>query len=115
MKKNIILISIICYVLGVVSTITFTTIYNNIKKVKLENKVIYSVIVTAEKINLRPEVDLKSDIIKEVYKDEKFKVIQYYEGNTYNWYKVIYEDNKTGWLASGKNSSWVEVVTNGNI
>ena len=51
----------------------------------------------------------KSSIIKEVYKDEVFDVVKYFEGNSYNWYNIIYEEGKTGWIASGKENSWVKV------
>lgn len=105
MKKKIIILLII-YMLGVLTPITLKKMH---KKV-LEDSVIYEVRIVAEKINLRPEVSLNTEVIKQVYKDETFKVIKYYEGNSYNWYNVIYEDGKTGWIASGKNNSWVEVI-----
>lgn len=103
-KKAIIIILI--YLIGVLTTPAI----NNIYKKVLENRVIYEIRITTEKINLRPEIDLSSEIIREVYKDEIFKVVKYYEGNSYNWYQVIYEDGKTGWIASGKTNAWVEVV-----
>lgn len=104
MKKKIIII-IIIYLLGFFTPIIYTKIRNN----NLENKVIYTIIVDTEVINLRPEIDLGSDIIREVYKGEEFKVVSYYEGTNYNWYEVIYEEGKTGWLASGKVQSWVSI------
>lgn len=103
-KKAIIIILI--YLIGVFTTPAI----NNIHKKVLENKVIYEIRITTEKINLRPEIDLNSEIIREVYKDETFKVVKYYEGNSYNWYQVIYEEGKTGWLASGKENAWVEAI-----
>ena len=103
-KKFIIIIFI--YVIGVLTPIAI----NNAKKEILKTKVIYKVRVDVEKINLRPEIDLSSDIIREVYKDEEFEVIKYYEGNAYNWYQVLYEEGKTGWLASGKENAWVVIV-----
>lgn len=108
--KNKILIRLICYILGVITTITFTMLYNNIQKNKLDNKIIYTIKINVEKINLRPEINLNSKIIKEVYKNEKYDVIQYYEGNAYNWYEVIYDNNKIGWIASSKTNSWVEII-----
>lgn len=104
MKKVLICIAI--YILGILTPIMF----NAIHKKNLENRVIYKVRITAPVINLRKEIDLKGEIIMEVYKDEKFEVVKYHEGNAYNWYQIIYEEGKTGWVASGKTNSWVEVV-----
>ena len=105
MKKNII-IALIIYILGILTPI----LINKLSIGTMESKVIYEIKVVKEKINLRPEIDLNSKVIREVYKDETFKVVKYYEGNTYNWYNVIYEDGKTGWLASGKDNAWVEII-----
>lgn len=105
MKKKIIILLII-YMLGVLTPVTLKKMH---KKV-LEDSVIYEVRIVAEKINVRPEVSLNTEVIKQVYKDETFKVIKYYEGNSYNWYNVIYEDGKIGWIASGKTNAWVEVI-----
>ena len=104
MKKVLICIAI--YILGILTPIMFNVIH----KKNLENRVIYKVRITAPVINLRKEIDLKGEIIMEVYKDEEFEVVKYHEGNAYNWYQIIYEEGKTGWVASGKTNSWVEVV-----
>lgn len=105
---KIIILILIIYLCGIATPF----IFNNIKKEILQNKIIYKIKVVTEKINLRPEIDLNSEIIREVYKDEEFEVIKYYEGNAYNWYQVLYEDGNTGWLASGKETAWVEVIQN---
>lgn len=105
MKKKVIIILAI-YLIGVFTPITL----NKLHKKVLEDSVIYEAKVIVEKINLRPEVSLNTEVIKQVYKDETFKVIKYYEGNSYNWYNVIYEDGKTGWLASAKTNPWIEVI-----
>lgn len=104
MKKKVIIL-VIVYILGIITPI----IYNNTKRNILDSKVIYNIIIDREFINLREEVNLNSDIIRRVYKGEKFRVIKYYEGNIYNWYNVIYDDNKLGWIASDKEESWVIV------
>lgn len=104
MKKKIIVLLIV-YMIGFFTPIVYTKIQNN----KLENQVIYTITVDAEAINLRPEIDLKSDIIRQIFKGEQFRVVKYQEGNNYNWYQVIYEEGKTGWLASGKSQSWVTI------
>lgn len=74
---------------------------------KLRSNVIYEITVNVEKINLRKNINLNEEPIKEVYKGETFKVVEYHEGNKYNWYKVLYNEVETGWLASGKENSWV--------
>lgn len=74
---------------------------------KLRSNVIYEITVNVEKINLRKNINLNEKPIKEVYKGETFKVVEYHEGNKYNWYRVLYNEVETGWLASGKENSWV--------
>lgn len=110
MKRNnklekYLIIIVVAYILGLITM----PILNAMKKEKLENNIIYTITIDTEFINLRPEIDLGSDIIKKVYKGEQYKVVEYREGNVYNWYKVIYEDNKTGWVASGKEEPWIIV------
>ena len=107
MKKKIIIILIV-YILGFVTPI----IYRNAKKDILENQVIYTITVDREFINMRPEVNLSSDVIRKVYKGEQFKVIKYYEGNSYNWYNVIYDDGQTGWIADTKENDWIIIENN---
>lgn len=104
MKKKLI-ICIVIYILGILTPI----IFNNLRKDVLESQVIYKIKVDREFINLREEVNLNSEVIRQVYKDEIFRVVKYYEGNIYNWYNVIYEDGKTGWIASAKDNAWVIV------
>ena len=101
--KNKIAICILIYIIGVFTPIAF----NKIKTETLENRVIYKIKIKADYINLREEVSLSSNVIMQVYKDEEFEVVKYYEGNIYNWYNIIYEDGKTGWIASGKDEPWV--------
>lgn len=108
-KKNMIKVIVIVLIIYLCGVFTIPVI-NNTRNVILKNKVIYKVRVITEKINLRPEINLSSEIIREVYKDEEFEVVKYYEGNAYNWYQVLYEDGQLGWLASGKENAWVVVV-----
>ena len=104
MKKKIIIVLVI-YLLGFLTPIIYTKIKSN----NLKNKVIYTITIETEVINLRPEIDLSSDVIRQVFKGEQFEVVSYHEGTNYNWYEVIYEEGKTGWLASGKKISWVSI------
>ena len=108
MKKKIVLVIvtyIIVYLLGVITI----PVLRDKREKTLQDNVIYNVVVDAEYINLREDIDLTTKPIKKVYKGEKFQVVEYYEGNSFNWYKVIYDEYKTGWLASGKEESWVIV------
>lgn len=103
--KKIIIGLIIGYILGIITM----PIYNTFHKKVLSERVIYTITIDNEFINLREDIDLTRDPIRKVYKGEKYQVVEYYEGNSYNWYRVIYDENKTGWLASGKSKSWVIV------
>ena len=106
MKKKIVLIIVsylIVYLLGVITI----PVLRDKREKTLQDSVIYTITVDVEYINLREEIDLYKDPIRKVYKGERFQVIEYYEGNSYNWYRVIYDDYKTGWLASGKVENWV--------
>ena len=112
MKKILTKIVITLVIILVSYTVGYkaSEIKMNKKAKQLKNSIIYEVEVQVAKINLRKEINLNSDIIKEVYKGEKLQVVEYYEGNKYNWYKVIYNENKTGWIASGKEISWVSII-----
>lgn len=103
--RKIIIGLIIGYILGIITM----PIYNVFHKKVLSERVIYTITIDNEFINLREDIDLTRDPIRKVYKGEKYQVVEYYEGNAYNWYRVIYDEDKTGWLASGKSKSWVIV------
>ena len=103
--KKIIIGLIIGYILGIITM----PIYNAFHKKVLSERVIYTITIDNEFINLREDIDLTREPIRKVYKGEKYQVVEYYEGNAYNWYRVIYDEDKTGWLASGKKKSWVIV------
>ena len=109
MIKKMILIIIICSILAYVSGILTVVIRQNQKKQELQDSIIYSITIDVETINLRPEIDLDSEIIRKVYKGEVFSVVEYHEGGLYNWYRIIYEDGKAGWVASGKTDPWVHI------
>ena len=107
MKKKFLLIIafLITYLLGVITI----PVLRDKREKTLQDSVIYNVIVDVEYINLREEIDLYKEPIKKVYKGEKYQVVEYYEGNSYNWYRVIYDDYKTGWLASAKTQEWLKI------
>ena len=105
MNKKIIILIITFYILGIITT----PIFKLIVKKNEENRIIYSIIIDTEYINLRDEIDLSKEPIRKVYKGERYQVIDYYEGNVYNWYKVIYDEDKIGFIASDKEDSWVVI------
>lgn len=104
MKKKMIILLVI-YILGILTPITI----NKIIEKKIDSEVIYTVTIKQKFINVRPEVDLGSEILTQVLEGETYEVIEYYEGNKYNWYKIRYDKRLTGWIASGKEESWVIV------
>ena len=108
MKRKITLI-IISYLFAYLLGLITMPIFRTTREKTLQDSIIYDIVVDVEYINLRKDIDLSENPIKKVYKGEKFSVVEYYEGNSFNWYKVIYEDSNTGWLASGKDESWVIV------
>lgn len=110
-KKISIWIYILCFTLGIITAIIIDRAIDKLNIKKIKNSVIYEIEIKEEYINLRPEIDLNSEIIKKVYKGQKYQVVEYYEGNVYNWYKIIYDDNKTGWIASSKDNSWVTIIS----
>jgi len=107
--KNKILIKVVTYLIVFLVGVAIVPISQHNKAKKLQERVIYTITIDAEFINLRPKIDLDSDIIMKVYKGEKYQVVEYHEGNSFNWYRVIYEDYKTGWVASGKTEPWVVI------
>lgn len=103
--KMKILTYLIVFVLGIL----VIPIYNMTHKEILKERVIYTITIDNEFINLRKDIDLTTEPIRKVYKGEKYQVVEYYEGNAYNWYRVIYDEDKTGWIASGKTKDWVVI------
>lgn len=103
--KKIIILLIVAYVLGLITI----PIINICKTKELKERIIYEITIDIEYINLRSDINLNDEPIMKVYKGETYQVVEYYEGNAYNWYRIIYEENKTGWLASGKTKPWVTI------
>lgn len=103
--KKVILLLLIGYVLGIATI----PIFKAFQKKSLTERIIYEITIDTEYINLRDDISLDGDPIRQVYKGEKYQVVEYYEGNSYNWYRVIYDEYKTGWIASGKKEAWVTI------
>lgn len=108
MKRIIIIL--ISFLLGV----AFIPTINHFKKEILKERVLYKIKIENEFINLRSSIDLKPEPIMKVYKDEIYEVVEYYEGNSFNWYRIIYNGSSTGWIASGKSKAWVSVIEGTN-
>ena len=98
---------IFTYILVFVLGVAFIPVLHMMQEKNLQERVIYNITIDTEFINLREDISLDNEPIMKVYKGEKYQVVEYYEGNVYNWYRVIYEDYKTGWIASGKKQPWV--------
>lgn len=81
------------------------------QEVKVKNyNVLYEVSVNFERINVRTQPTTKADIVYEVVKSETYKVVETFDDGTYTWYKIIYSDRATGWIASYNLEPWVEIV-----
>lgn len=61
---------------------------------------IKTVRVLVNNLNIRESADLNSHVIHQVNMDSIFNVYEIVESNEYTWYKVLLDDNRTGWLAS---------------
>lgn len=103
--KKIIIVGVVCFILGFVTPKIFKALYND----NNHTKTLYTITILADEINVRPEIDLQSEVITQVHKDEEYEVVQFHEGNLYDWYKIKYAGDKTGWIASGKMNAWVEI------
>ena len=104
---------IFTYILVFVIGLLFMPILHLIQEKNLEERVIYRITIDTEYINLRNDISLDNEPIMKVYKGEQYDVVEYYEGNSYNWYRIVYDDYKTGWIASGKKQSWVIIEREG--
>lgn len=81
--------------------------YDNLKAFKVE--------ITQEEINVREEHDLYTNKLAEVKKGNKYNVIDIYlDDPRYVWYKIEYENNRYGWIASGRKNPYVVEINNPN-
>lgn len=88
--------------------------------VNIANKIIkennsWKVEITNSYINVRTNHSPYEAKISTVYKGEKYKIIEMYlEDDTYVWYKIMLKNNTVGWIASGRNDSYVKEFNNPN-
>ncbi len=72
---------------------------------------LFEVRITNDYINVRTQPTTAANKIYEVVKGEKYKVIEIFdEDPTYIWYKIVFSDRRTGWIASAVENAWVEEV-----
>lgn len=79
---------------------------------KIESQdVIFKIAITNDYINVRSQPTINADKIYEATKGEKYDVIEIFdEDDNYTWYKIIFSDRRTGWIASAIENAWVEEV-----
>ena len=98
----------------------YFTFFNGNDRKKLEEKIDFKndwyVEITNDFINVRSYSKASSKWLGEVYSGEKFPVsdVDYESSNTYYWYKIEYEVNKYGWIASDKNDAYLIDYNNPN-
>lgn len=74
-------------------------------------EVLFKVTVTNNYINVRSQPTTNADKVYEAIKGETYKVIEIFdEDPNYTWYKIVFSDRKTGWIASSVLTPWVKEV-----
>lgn len=99
-------------VVGIAIGIIIMQLISYARIVKLESQdVLYTIQIKTDYINVRNQPTTQAKIAYEVVKGEKYEVIEVFdEDPNYIWYKIIYSDKRTGWIASSITDSWVEEV-----
>lgn len=93
--------------LGVAIGIFAMQLITTEKIIRVQNQdVIFKVEITEEFINVRNHPNAKSKKIHEVYKNEIYEVVEKLEAD-YEWYKIKFSNQRTGWIAS---NDWVKEV-----
>lgn len=66
--------------------------------------------ITKDFINVREQPSTKAKQIFKVLEGETYEVIETMSEETgvYDWYKIIFSDRRTGWLASYQFEPWVK-------
>ena len=79
---------------------------------KIESQdVLFKITITTDYINVRSQPTVKANKIYKTIKGEKYDVIETFdEDDNYIWYKIIFSDRRTGWIASAIENAWVEEV-----
>ncbi len=100
------------FLLGVATGIIIFQLISLARIHKLEQQdVILKVRVTTEFINVRKQANSSGDRLYEAVENDVYEVIEIYDGDyNYMWYKIIFSDRRTGWIASSKTAPWVEEI-----
>ena len=73
---------------------------------KIDNlDVLYQIKITTDYINVREQPTLKAKKITEVLQNEIYEVVEEYQDDEYDWFKIKLQNRRTGWIAS---KDWVE-------
>lgn len=98
-------------IIGLAIGIIIMQIINIARINKIDNlQTIYEIKILNEYINVRTQPTIKAKKIYEVVKDEKYRVVEVFEEETFSWYKIVFSDRRTGWIASSNDKVWVEVI-----
>jgi uncharacterized protein YgiM (DUF1202 family) len=100
------------FILGLAIGIIIIQLISFARIVKLESQdVLFKITIITDYINVRNQPTTQADKAYEVIRGEKYDVIEIFdEDPNYIWYKIIYSDRRTGWIASAVEDAWVEEV-----
>jgi len=100
------------FTLGVAIGIIIMQMISLARISKIESyDVLFEVRIVNDYINVRSQPTTKAKKIYEVVRGEKYEVIEVFEEDIdYIWYKIVFSDRRTGWIASAVENAWVEEV-----
>ena len=107
MKKTIYILTI-----GIAIGIIIMQVINIIRIAKIEFvDTLFEIRITNDYINVRSQPTTKAKKIYEVVRGEKYEVIEVFEEDIdYIWYKIVFSDRRTGWVATDRENSWLEEI-----
>lgn len=100
------------FTLGVAIGIIIMQMISLARISKIESyDVLFEVRIVNDYINVRTQPTIAAKKIYEVVKGEKYKVIEIFdEDPRYIWYKIVFSDRRTGWIANAVENAWVEEI-----
>lgn len=100
------------FILGIAIGIIIMQLIFLARIAKIESQpVLFEIRIKNEYINVRSQPTLTAKKIYEVTKGEKYNVIDTFdEDENYIWYKIIFSDRRTGWIASAIENTWIEEI-----
>ena len=113
MKLIVLIISLITFLIGTVTTIVIYNINDNISLTykEKEKNGIDQLKVTRDFINVREKPSTKSEIVGKVYKGDIFNIIEIYEKEEYIWYRIKYNGEER-FVASSIEEPYVKIIYN---